>query len=147
MSRDVIVTDVGCAGYGANFVRGERVADLQRKGCSRWSLVSRYSGGSAIEPDDAAFLEEVLLATSAPDPRIWPLKVAWLIGSFGDWWAAGAAVQAMLGECRLGPWAGGATCATVEAFVRLRQEDPASFRARAVDWIESRWSNGEIVWG
>jgi len=142
-----IRTDVGCAGYGDNFVRGVSVRERLAGRETRWGLLSRFLGAPELTREDAAFLDDVLVATTAPDPRIWPLKVGWIIGSYGDWWAAGAAVQAMLAECRMGPWACAAACPTAARFEALRREDPAGFPESAVRWAQTRWEADEIVWG
>lgn len=142
-----IRTDVGCAGYGDNFVRGVSVGERLAGRETRWGLLSRFLDGPELSREDAAFLDDVLVATVAPDPRIWPLKIGWIIGSYGDWWAAGAAVQGMLAECRMGPWACAAACPTAQRFASLRAEGRGDFRERAVAWAESRWAADETVWG
>lgn len=147
MALEPIRTDVGAAAFGQNFVRGASVRDELFGRTTRWGLLSRLLGAPPLDAADAAFLDDVLVAAAAPDPRIWPLKIAWLIGAYGDVGAGGAAVQAMLAECRLGPWAGAAAFDTVSALAALREADPEGFADRAVTWIRARADAGEVVFG
>lgn len=142
-----IRTNVGAAGYAENYVRGESVRERLLGVTSRWSLLSRFLGGPSLSAEDSALLEDVLIATVAPDPRIWPLKIGWIIGAYGDWWAAGAAVQGMLAECRMGPWACAAACATVEALLAIRAHGSTWFERRVVEWANAEWKAGRVVWG
>lgn len=147
MTGEPILTDVGCAALGDNLVRGRSVRDELFGRASRWSLLSSFLGGPALDAADAAFLEDVLVATVAPDPRIWPLKIGWIVGAYGDWWAAGAAVQGMLAECRMGPWACAAACPTAQVFARLEAESADGLGARALAWARAEWAAGGVVWG
>ncbi|HHH29574.1 MAG TPA: hypothetical protein ENK57_14680 [Polyangiaceae bacterium] len=142
-----IRTNVGCAGYGDNYVRGRSVRDELLGKDTRWSLLSRLIDGPELSRDDAQFLDDVLVAAACPDPRIWPLKIAWLLGSYGDWWAAAAGVQSMLAEARMGPWAGAAPYAVIEEFARLRACSHESFEGAVLAYVEERWSRGAVVWG
>ncbi|MCA9604483.1 MAG: hypothetical protein H6719_01550 [Sandaracinaceae bacterium] len=147
LDHPVIVTDLGAATHGDNLVRGLSVRDDLFGRETRWSLLSRFVQGPDLDRDDAALLDDVLVAIVAPDPRIWPLKVGWIIGAYGDWWAAGAAVQAMLAECRMGPWACAAAYETATALAALRGDDATDFEKRAVAWIRDQWDVGTVVWG
>lgn len=143
----MIRTDVGAAGFGDNFVRGRSVRDALFGRASRWSLLMRFVDGPELDPSDAAFLEDVLVATVAPDPRIWPIKVAWLVGAYGEWSAGNVAAQTTLaGTQMLGSRSCAAAFPTVSAFVAMHR-DGGDFAGRVVAWVRARWDAGESVWG
>lgn len=141
-----IRTNVGAAGYGENFVRGRSIRELVEHE-TRWGLVTRIVGGPRLGRAEAQLLDDLLVAAFSPDPRIWPLKLGWLVASYGDWWAGVSAVQVMLAESRMGPWACGAAVPTVAALTALRATHEADYEARAVAWARGRWSLGEFIWG
>jgi len=147
VSREPIRTNVGVTTHGDNVVRGASVRDRLLLEETRWSLLSRLIDGPELSRADAAMLDDMLVAIACPDPRIWPLKVAWTIGSYGDWWAAHGAVTAMLGECRMGPWACAAASDTVSVFRRLKGEHGEGFEDAVVEWARPRARRREVIWG
>jgi hypothetical protein len=142
-----IATAVGGTGYGDNVVRGRSVRDELLLRETRWSLVSRLVGGPELSREDAALLDDVLVAIACPDPRIWPLKVSWLLGAYGDWWSSFGAVTTMLAECRMGPWAVAASCDTAAEFARIARDAPDAFEEEVLAWARPRAEAGEVIWG
>src|SRR5690606_13645313 len=86
-------------------------------------------------------LDEVVACLNATDPRIWPMKIAWLVGSYKSPVAALTACQAYLERAWVGfsPTRDNARAwATLDAELGLEIDDRALLR-----WIETRWTDEE----
>jgi hypothetical protein len=79
-----LVTRVAHAGWGDNRYRGYSVTRALAGRDGLWSMASLAVGHRRLLPDEAALLDDVSTCSFAGDPRIWPLKVVRLAGSFGS---------------------------------------------------------------
>lgn len=103
MSEEPIRTNVGWALHGDNLFRGRSVAgDLDGKTTS-WSALCLGLGHRTLTAEETTFLDDLAVAITAADPRIWPLKVAWLVGCYGSSFAAMAAAHQFLADAGMGP--------------------------------------------
>jgi hypothetical protein len=91
-----IRTNVAWAVPGDNLFRGYSVKNELAGRDGYWSLLSLAVGGSRLSVADAAYVDDLASCMQAADPRIWPLKVAWLVGSYGTRSAAIAATEVYL---------------------------------------------------
>ena len=78
-----ISTRVARADEGENAFRGYAV-NAELAGRTRWATAfSLAIGGPRLNDDDAALVEDLAVCSLAADPRIWPLKMARLVASYG----------------------------------------------------------------
>ncbi len=93
MSKDVgsLKTRVAKAQFGDNYFRGHLVNGelLGRETMS--SMVAQAVGGPRLQGEDLRLLDELSVAVTVADPRIWPLKVTRVAGAYGSMFAAYAA--------------------------------------------------------
>ena len=61
--------------------------------------------GTRLPADGVALLDDAAAALTLADPRIWPLKLTRVIGSYGHMVPALSAGLLMEDEARIGPWA------------------------------------------
>jgi hypothetical protein len=99
----VIETNVGWAGVGKNYFRGYSVAEELADRHGFWTLISLATGHRPLEPQEAELLDRLAIAANGSDPRIWPLKFAWLVGSYGGSMAALGALLVWLDGSMVGP--------------------------------------------
>jgi hypothetical protein len=76
-------TRVGHAGHGDNRFRGLGVHDATGT-LPYWSLVARAVGHAGLDDEACAVLDALSVASSAADPRIWPLKAVRLGSAYGS---------------------------------------------------------------
>jgi hypothetical protein len=138
-----IVMNVGWAVPGDNLFRGFSVKDELAGRDGYWSLLSLAVGGPRLGPADAAFLDEVCGCMVAADPRIWPLKVAWIAGSYGSPIAAMCASQAYLEAAQVGGWTCGAAAEVWQsvAFVADAPDPEGAFRG----WFAAARARGKVA--
>jgi hypothetical protein len=101
----VIRTRVAHAYANEHAFRGFRIfADLLGR-VSTGELVVLALTGKRMNAEECAFIDEIFVALAFADPRIWPLKVARIVGAYGRFLPAFAAGYLSLdieGEC-VGP--------------------------------------------
>lgn len=93
MSDDIPVlsTRVARADYADNDFRGHRL-NAELLGVERMaSMTALAVGGPRLSGEDLAILEDLAVAVTVADPRIWPLKVTRVVGAYGSKFAAFAA--------------------------------------------------------
>lgn len=138
-----IRTSVGCAAHGENLFRGHRVPELLRGGHGFWSLMSLAVGHRALTQDEAQFVDELGVAINASDPRIWPLKSAWLVSCHGSAWAGVGALMSWLERAAVGPWAVGEAARTWPRMESVVERGPAAI----LEWCHERKRTGERIPG
>jgi hypothetical protein len=99
-----VITRLARAGYREIHFRGlELTSDLIDE--SIWSVLSIALGNRRLTPEQSRVINALVVVSAVGDPRIWPLKVARLVASYGHPFAATAAGASFLDEIPLGPWA------------------------------------------
>ena len=97
-----IPTRVAALGYPEHRFRGHAVfAELT--GTSYAALIALAVSGRRPTRDEAELLDLLASVTTVADPRIWPLKLARVIASYGGYLAGFAAAQLPLEGDRIGP--------------------------------------------
>jgi|GEM_PF-766074 len=93
MTRRVptLSTAVARARHGDNSFRGYRVNAQLLGEESMSSMAALAVGGPRLRPEDIKILDELAVAVTVADPRIWPLKVTRVAGAYGSMFAAYAA--------------------------------------------------------
>ncbi len=99
-----IRTRLARAGADRIYFRGyELTTDLIDD--SIWSVLSVAFGHRRLSNEEAEVINALVIVAAVGDPRIWPLKVARLVSSYGRPFAAIAAGGSFLDGIPLGPWA------------------------------------------
>lgn len=135
--------NVGVAGWGDNAIRGLSVRNELAGNDGYWSLLSLTIDGPRLSPETCRFLDEAALCATTTDPRIWPFKIGWLVGAYGNAMAAAAAIETMLPGALLGPLA---TLPCVEVLCSLADARAAGPNGMA-DWFAARREAGDRVAG
>ncbi len=87
---------------------GQRViADLVGEATST-ALAGLAISGRRLEPSEIAVLDDIAALILLADPRIWPLKLARIVASYGNTLPAFAAGNVLLEGAMIGPWNCGA---------------------------------------
>jgi hypothetical protein len=93
-----IVTHVARADHGEHRYFGERVLSGLLGRETYTGLMALAVLGRSLSREDVEVLDALAVSVTAADPRIWPLKVARLVASYGEMLAGFAAGQlAMMG--------------------------------------------------
>jgi hypothetical protein len=134
----VVETRVARADWNENAFRGRRV-NAELVGRAGWAdIFALAMNGRPLSANDAAVFEDVAVCALAADPRIWPVKVARLVASFGSPLLALAAGHAALEGAIMGPVPTGAAA---EMLVSLRDRlgdragDPIAIEALVDDLL------------
>jgi hypothetical protein len=77
-------TRVGHAEHGDNRFRGRSVHDELTGALPYWSLVALAVGHTPLSAEQCSVLDALSVASSAADPRIWPLKAVRLGSTYGS---------------------------------------------------------------
>lgn len=83
-TRLKLPTRVAAARWGDNLYCGHSVRDDLAGKISAWSAVSLAVGHRLLEREEESLLDDFVVCALAADPRIWPLKVARLLSSYGN---------------------------------------------------------------
>lgn len=103
MNELSVQTRLARAGDGAIWFRNlELTRDLISE--NFWSLVSLSIGHVRLDDMECEIVGACVNLCGVGDPRIWPLKVARLVGSYGHTFAAIAAANSMLDHVPIGAW-------------------------------------------
>jgi hypothetical protein len=135
-------TRVGHAARGENHFFGHAVGrDLAgRETCT--GLLALAIGGRQLSPDERSVLDDIAVVMTVADPRIWPLKLARVVSSYGSTLPAMAAANLCIERALIGHWTSGTAAALL---VRLREsihgavDDAAAVRRE----VESALASGE----
>lgn len=100
-----IENKVGYATDADNIFRGLSTNDDIVGKIGYWSIVSLSVGGDVLSSKDEIYLENIVNATNACDPHIWPLKLAWFAAGYGHALAGMASTIGSLSHALIGPYA------------------------------------------
>jgi hypothetical protein len=104
--------------FGENLYFGHRaIGDLLGHE-TMTGLVAMGVGGRRVTPEQRRVLDDLAVICNSSDPRIWPLKLTRLVGSFGGTVAAFCAGQLAVEGERIGYWITGYAAA---GLVELRE--------------------------
>jgi hypothetical protein len=132
---DTIVTRVGHAGFGDNQFGGFGMLGELAGNDGYWSLMSLAVGGKRLSWDESRVLDDVCVCGIAADPRIWPLKIVRLVGSFGTIVPAFCAGYFPVQDAIIGPWNAGAAAEFFENISRALVSETDASVARVVESI------------
>lgn len=110
------------------------------------SLLALSIIGRRLPPELCGVLDDAAGALTLADPRIWPLKVARVVGAYGAFLPALSAGTLMENEARIGPWAcidAAKVLIALHAEIAGREDDPDVVRAAVAEY---RRKHG-FVWG
>jgi hypothetical protein len=141
---DALRTHVGHAGWGANRYVGHQVPDLLDAHETLTGMLALGVGERRLEPDELGVLDDIAVAMTLADPRIWPLKLVRLVSAYGGCLPAVAAELLCLEEAPIGPWAAGAAASLL---VALRGEAPALTASAMLEPVARRLRTGERLPG
>lgn len=98
-----IRTNAGWVTHGHNLFRGFPLTGVELAKDGLWSLFSLAIGSRRLSPRESSYLDELAAALPAADPRLWPVKMMWLVGCYGSPYAAAATADLTLGTSMVGP--------------------------------------------
>lgn len=101
--------------------------------------------GARLPPDAVALLDDAAAALTLADPRIWPLKLTRVVGSYGHMVPALSAGLLMEDEARIGPWAFLEAAKVLLELHAALGEGATSERTREV--VDSYLRRHQFVWG
>jgi hypothetical protein len=105
---DPILTRLAHAEYGDNWFRGYSVND-DLAGAETWlGIVALGIAGRRLTEPERGLLDDLGVALTVADPRIWPLKLTRLVSSYGSTLTGLAAGALSLDEALIGHWTTGA---------------------------------------
>ncbi len=139
-------TRVAHAGWHDHRLRHRRLFAevLGRADLTRLSVLALT--GRDLDPDAAAMVDDLAVVTSVSEPRIWPLKAARLVASYGGTMAGFAAGCLWADRAQVGFW----TCGlAAESLVALAAElgDGAADPVRVADAVRRRLERGQVIAG
>ena len=102
--RQVLKTEVAWAGWDEHEYRGHRVFTDLAGTTSLSGLFAVSISGRRLSPEDERVLDDVAVCCAVADPRIWPLKLARLVASYGSSMAGFCAAHVMLEGAIVGGW-------------------------------------------
>ena len=140
--QNLIETSVGWALHGDNLYRGWSVSNDLFGKTTLWSALSLGVGHRRLSEEESHFLDDLAIAIVAADPRVWPLKITWLVGSYGSSFAAMAAAHQFLASASMGP----AVCREVGELWRDLAAilEVGEFEERAARFFDDRRAAGRL---
>jgi hypothetical protein len=125
---------------------GPRVFE-QLAGRETWTgLMALSIFGRRLPPDLCGVLDDAVGALTLADPRIWPLKLTRVVGSYGGFLPALCAGMLMENGAHIGPWAcvdASNVLRALHAEIAGRQDDPAVVR----EVVAAYRKEHRFVWG
>jgi len=118
-SLPAIRTRVGHADWGDNAFCGFSVATELAGEETIAGLIAMAAAGRRLSPDERAVLDDVAVAMTVADARIWPLKMTRLLSSYGSCLPAFAAAILCIEDASIGHWTSGEAAALLS---QLRDE-------------------------
>lgn len=102
--------------------------------------------GHKLPPESLGVIDDAVGALTLADPRIWPLKLTRVLGSYGNFLPALSGGLLMLNGARIGPWAcvdASKTLVTLHKELAGREQDPQCVR----DVVATYRKRYRFVWG
>jgi hypothetical protein len=102
--------------------------------------------GHKLPPASLGVIDDAVGALTLADPRIWPLKLTRVLGSYGNFLPALSGGILMLNGARIGPWAcvdASKTLVTLHRELAGREEDPQCVR----EVVAAYRKQYRFVWG
>ena len=119
----VVVTRVGLSLFGDNAFFGRSMNGEVIGVDGFWSMISQCLGGPRLDPERERCLSDIAVCAQAADPRVWPLKLARLISSYGSSMSGlGAALQSCE-AAMIGPWTAQDAALRLESLGRLASDE------------------------
>lgn len=103
MKTPMISTKVARATVGEHHFCGYRVFEELEGWATTTDLMFLALSGRVPSTEERRVLDDVAVASTAADPRVWPMKVARLAAAPGDVFAGLCAGPMMFGSARIGP--------------------------------------------
>jgi hypothetical protein len=128
-------TRVGHSEWQGNRYVGHSVPDLLDGNETLAGLLILAVCGRRLPPEERALVDDIAVAMTNGDPRIWPHKVALLLSAYGACVPAMAAGLLLLEGARIGPWTFGPSA---ELLLALREEAPDLSAATMLGAMKSR---------
>lgn len=132
MSAPAIRTSVAVERSSEHDFRGHAVFAELVGHESAGGLLGLAVGGRRLTSDERSVLDDCAVVMALADPRIWPLKLARVVASYGSFVAGLCAGTVCLEEALIGPWScGGAAELLAELAAELgdRAHDPDAVEA------------------
>jgi len=132
---------VALAGYGDHRYFGASLFEELLGEETVSGMIALSVGGRRLDADERATLDDLAVALSVADPRIWPLKLTRLVASYGGTIAGFAAGQLCLEGDLIGLWPSGVAAANlVELAIAAAScdADGAPPRDAIVRWLASK---------
>lgn len=105
---DPIPTRLAHAEHSDNWFRGYSVSH-ELAGVETWlGIVALGITGRRLDPDERGLLDDLGVALTVADPRIWPLKLTRLVSAYGSTLTGLAAGALSLDDALIGHWTTGA---------------------------------------
>jgi hypothetical protein len=140
---DPLRTHVAHAEFGANRFFGFSVPDLAGKE-TLTSMAALAISGRRLTPEERGVLDDLAVSLTLADPRIWPLKIARLVSSYGGCLPAMVATMLGLEDAVIGHWT---TRECAHHFMALAQEAPDLTPESLHAPIERRLREGQALFG
>ena len=96
-----ITTRLARNGFDTIHLRGHDLRELIDD--PFWSVVSVSLGNRRLTPQECRVVDAICNIVAIGDPRVWPLKVTRLVGSYGQFFTAVAAGYSVLDRANVGP--------------------------------------------
>ncbi len=111
MTVPELSTRVGHAAWGENYYFGHAVNAELAGSESYTGLVALAVGGKRLSHEDRAVLDDIAVVMTVADARIWPLKMARVIASYGSTLPGVAAANLCIERAMIGHWTSGSAAA------------------------------------
>jgi hypothetical protein len=134
-----LTTRVGHADWGDNRYCGFSVGAELAGTETIAGLIALATTGRRLAPEERAVLDDIAVAMTVADARIWPLKMTRVVSSYGGSLAAVAAANVCLEEAYVGHWTSGDAAVLLSA---LRAEAPELTVAAMREPLDRRFREG-----
>ncbi len=118
MKKLELTTAVGHAANGENHYLGYAVGRELAGRETQTGLVALAIGARRLTSAERAVLDDIAVVMTVADPRIWPLKLARVVASYGSTLPAMAAANLCIERAFIGHWTSGTAA---ETLVSLRE--------------------------
>ncbi len=134
-----LTTRVGHADWGDNRYCGFSVGAELAGNETIAGLIALATTGRRLAPEERGVLDDIAVAMTVADARVWPLKMTRVVSSYGGSLAAVAAANVCLEEAYVGHWTSGEAAVLLSA---LRAEAPDLTVAAMREPLDRRFREG-----